>query len=147
MKLVDGEETIVVVVGSDLEPGHPDLRNAERLREEIDARGRGWSYRRAIVVTDVAWFETELLHHAPVIAVGGPGVNGVSARLAGELPSVWTDGNRVVIQADPSDGPRRATLWGTDRHATGEAVATFIERGWLDEFLDRCWRFKSEHLA
>ncbi len=147
MKLVDSEETVVIVVASDLEPGHPDRRSAEGLKDEIDSRGRGWSYRRAVIATDETWFETELFHHAPVIAIGGPGVNGVSARLAGELPSVWTDGDRVVIQATLDDGPRRATLWGTDRHATTEAVDAFIQRGWLDEFLDRCWRFKMGNLA
>ncbi len=137
----------MVVVATGLEAGHPDLINAARLKDEIDSRGRGWPYRRAVMVTDEAWFDTELFHHAPVIAIGGPGANAVSARLAGDLPTVWTDGDRVVIQAGLTEGPRRASLWGTDRHATGEAVATFIERGWLAEFLDRCWRFKMGNLA
>jgi hypothetical protein len=34
-----------------------------------------------------------------------------------------------------------------DRVATAEAVGAFIDRGWLDEFLERCWRFRSESLA
>lgn len=147
MKLVDSEETVVIVIGSDLEPGHPDRLGAEALKAEIDSRGRGWSYRRAVVVDDERWFETPMIHAAPTISIGGPGANGVSARMAGELPAVWTDADRVVIQAELSDGPRRATLWGSDRHATREAVDAFIARGWLDEFLDRCWRFRMGNLA
>jgi hypothetical protein len=147
MKLVDSEETVLVVIASALEPGHPDRRSADRLREAIDARGGGSSYRRALVVSDELWFATELFHGAPTIAVGGPGVNAVAGRLAGTLPSVWTDGDRVVIQAGLADGPRQASLWGTDRHATTDAVTTFIEQGWLEEFLERCWRFRGDVLA
>lgn len=147
MKLVDAEETVVVVIASELEPEHPDVRSAERLKAEIDARGRGWPYRRAVVVDDERWFETEMFHAAPVIAIGGPGANGVAARLAGQVPAVWTDGDRVVIQAELGDGKRCALLWGSDRHATTEAVDAFIGRGWLDEFLDRCWRFRMGSLA
>jgi hypothetical protein len=147
MKLVDSEETVVIAIASDLEPGHPDRHSAARLKEEVDARGRGWPYRRAVIVDDESWFDTELFLAAPTIAIGGPGANGVSARLAGELPTVWTDGDRVVIQVDLADGRRRASLWGSDRHATTEAVEAFIARGWLDEFLDRCWRFKMGNLA
>jgi hypothetical protein len=147
MKLVDGNDTIVIVVADALDAEHSDRRAAERLRQEIDARGRGWPYRRAVVIGDVAWFDTDLFHAAPTIAVGGPGVNGVSGRFAAELATVWTDADRVVIQTDFESGNRRTALWGTDRKATAEAVGTFIDRGWLDEFLDRCWRFRSENLA
>ena len=52
-----------------------------------------------------------------------------------------------VIQAEFGDGPKRAALWGTDAAATGAAVDAFIARGWLDEFLDRCWRFRAGAFA
>ncbi len=48
-----------------------------------------------------------------------------------------------MIQAEFGDGPKRAALWGADAAATGAAVDAFINRGWLDEFLDRCWRFRA----
>ncbi len=147
MKLVDGEDTIAIVVGVQAGPGHSDREVAARLQQEIDARGAGWPYRRAVVVTDAAWLGSRLLHQSPTIAVGGPGANEVSGRFAAELATVWTDADRVVIQAELEDGQRRATLWGIDRHATVEAVDAFIARGWLDEFLGRCWRFRSESLA
>ncbi len=141
MKLIDRRDTIVIVTADRLEPGHPDHDNARRLRDEITARGRGWPYRRAVTVSDVAWFETDLLDGAPTIAIGGPGANGVTGRLAGELPSVWSDRDRVIIQARLDAVPPRVLLWGMDRYATNEAVEAFLARGWLDEFLERCWRF------
>lgn len=143
MKLVDGDETIVLVIAADLEPGHLDREMATRLKEEIDTRGAGHPYRRAVIVSDLAWFETPLFHLSPTIAIGGPGVNGVSGRLAGELPTVWAEAERATIQATMQDGPRRAALWGMDRQATAGAVDAFIARGWLDEFLDRSWRYRA----
>ena len=55
--------------------------------------------------------------------------------------------HRVIIQADLTSPNRRAALWGMDRAATAAAVDTFIARGWLDEFLDQCWRFRAGSLA
>lgn len=147
MKLIDGEATVVIVTASALDPDHSDRKHADALRQEIDQRGGGYPYRRAVVVTDMSWFQTPLFHSAPTIAVGGPGVNGVAGQFVNVLPSVWTDADRVVIQAELGGGSRRAALWGVDRDATGEAVNAFVNRGWLDEFLDRCWRFRAGVLA
>ncbi len=143
MKLVDGEATVLVVTANMLEPEHNDLLSAGALRDAIDLRGGGHPYRRALVITDVSWFMTPMFLGVPTITIGGPGVNQLAAQFAGSLPSVWTDSDRVVIQAELNDEGRRAALWGSDRFATGEAVDAFINRGWLDEFLDRCWRFRA----
>jgi hypothetical protein len=147
MKLIDHAETVVIVTAADLESGHPDAVNARRLRDEIDRRGEGWTYRRAVLVSDVDWFETDALDGAPTISIGGPGANAVTGRLAGELRAVWTDADRVIIQARLDGGAPQASLWGMDRHATAEAVEAFMTRGWLDEFLEKCWRFPSGTVA
>ena len=147
MKLVDSEETVLIVVAEALDDGHPDRQNAALLQEAINERGRGFAYRRALVVSDVAWFDARMLQRSPTIAIGGPGVNGVSGSFAPELPTVWSDDDRVVIQANLRERARRAALWGVDRGATAEAVNAFIDRGWLDEFLNRCWRFQAGMLA
>jgi hypothetical protein len=147
MKLIDQAETVVVVIAADLDVEAPDRAAAMRLQAEIDRRGAGHPYRRAVVVSDFAWQDTELFHVAPTIAVGGPGVNSVSGRLGSEIPTVWSQDDRVIIQAEYADGPPRATLWGMDAAATSAAVETFIARGWLDEFLDRCWRFRAGAFA
>lgn len=148
MKLVDAEETVVVVIAADLPAGHPDRESARRLQAEVNTRGGGHPYRRAVVVSDVAWFETPLFHQSPTISIGGPGVNGVAARLAAELPTVWQDeSDRATIQAEWERGPGRAAIWGMDRHATTDAVSAFVGRGWLDEFLDRSWRYRAGSFA
>ncbi|MES2125152.1 MAG: hypothetical protein V4503_10745 [Gemmatimonadota bacterium] len=147
MKLIDPTETILVVIAAELGEVAPDRDSAVQLQREIDRRGAGHPYRRAVVVSDAAWQETPLFHMTPTIAVGGPGVNTVSGRLGSEIPTVWTQDERIVIQADYSEHPARATLWGMDAAATTAAVDTFIARGWLDEFIDRCWRFRAGAFA
>lgn len=147
MKLIDQSETVVVVVAAELDADAPDRGAAVRLQAEIDRRGAGHPYRRAVVVSDLAWQETPLFHLAPTISVGGPGVNSVSGRLGSEIPTVWTQDDRIIIQADYTAGAPKATLWGMDAAATTAAVETFIVRGWLDEFLDRCWRFRAGAFA
>jgi hypothetical protein len=147
MKLVDGSETVAIVVAADLDADAPDRRAAVGLLEEIGRRGAGHPYRRGVLMSDLAWFETPLFHAAPTIAVGGPGVNGVSAKFGQELPTVWTADDRALIQAEFRENAPRATVWGMDREATAASVEAFIHRGWLDEFLDRCWRFRAGTFA
>ena len=148
MKLIDRSETVMIVLSADLGPEAHDRLSAGVLQGAIDQRGAGHPYRRAVIVTDLAWFETPMVHDSPTIAIGGAGVNAVSGRFSSELPTVWTDNDRVVIQAElNTDGPKRVALWGLDGAATGAAVNAFIARGWLDEFLDRCWRFRAGAFA
>jgi hypothetical protein len=147
MKLIDNSETIMLVISADLPPGADDYLIAVQLQDSIDERGAGHPYRRAVIVSDLAWFETALLHQSPTITIGGPGVNGVAGRFGAELPTVWTDADRSVIQADFGEGLKRAALWGSNADATVAAVRAFIHRGWLDEFLDHCWRFRAGAFA
>jgi len=147
MKLIDNAETVVVVISADAGPTSDDRYAAHLLKDAVDGRGAGHPYRRAVIVSDIAWFDTPLFHESPTITIGGPGVNGVAGRFGGELPTVWADHHRSVIQAEFGEGPKRAALWGNDAAATGLAVDAFIARGWLDEFLDRCWRFRAGAFA
>jgi hypothetical protein len=147
MKLIDNAETIVVVISADLSPVSGDRTAAFTLKEAVDNRGAGHPYRRAVIVSDLAWFDTPIFHDSPTISIGGPGVNGVASRFGPDLPTVWSDQDRSVIQAGLGDGPKRAALWGADAAATTAAVDAFIARGWLDEFLDRCWRFRAGAFA
>jgi hypothetical protein len=147
MKLIDNSETVVVVISADLSPTSNDRSAAFALKIAVDDRGAGHPYRRAVIVSDIAWFDTPMFHDSPTISIGGPGVNGVAGRFGAELPTVWSDRDRAVIQAEFGDGPKRAALWGADAAATTAAVDAFITRGWLDEFLDRCWRFRAGAFA
>ena len=74
MKLVDTEETIVLVTGSDIRAEERDRPTAYRLKAEVDRRGDGQAFRRAVVVGDVWYLENRIFHLNPTIAIGGPGV-------------------------------------------------------------------------
>ena len=79
MKLVDTEETVVLVTGTSPTAEERDRPLAERLKAEIDRRGAGHAYRRAVVVGDASYLEHRIFHLNPTIAIGGPGANGVTA--------------------------------------------------------------------
>ncbi|MGH7582926.1 MAG: hypothetical protein ACREL5_06865 [Gemmatimonadales bacterium] len=147
MKLIDNAETVVVVISAGIGMTAGDRYSAFALKEAVDGRGAGHPYRRAVIVSDLAWLDTPMLHDTPTISVGGPGVNAVAGRFGDELPTVWSDQDRAVIQAAFEAAPQRAALWGADAAATAAAVDAFIARGWLDEFLDRCWRFRAGAFA
>jgi hypothetical protein len=142
MKLIDTEETVVLVTGASLTAEERDRPLAYRLKAEIDQRGAGHAYRRAVVVADIWYLDNQIFHQNPTIAIGGPGVNGVAQELSESLPTVYNSDDRVFIQADFDDDLKRALLWGANAAATATAVEVFTSRGMLDELLGRIWRFR-----
>lgn len=144
MKLLDYDETIVIVTGSGASALERDRPLADALKARIDALGRGHAYRRAVIVRDQAFLEMRDYHGNPTIAIGGPGVNGVAAELAGAIPAVFNDGDRVIVQADLDGDAPRAACWGTDAEATARAVAIFAEDGYLEQLLAKVWRFRTD---
>ena len=142
MKLIDTEETVVIVIGSSSTGEGRDRPTAYRLKAAIDERGAGHAYRRAVVVADSSYLENETFHLNPTIAIGGPGANGVSQEFSGLLPTVYTRDEQVFVQADFEGDPKRAALWGVDATHTGDAVDVFTTQGFLDDLLGRIWRFR-----
>jgi len=90
MKLVDPEETVVLVTGTSPSAEERDRPLAYRLKAEIDRRGAGHAYRRAVVVADDWYLEHRTFHLNPTITIGGPGANGVTGELTGMLPTAST---------------------------------------------------------
>ena len=144
MKLVDTDETVVLVTGSGIAAEERDRPLAYWLKQEVDRRGAGHPYRRAVVVGDVWYLENRIFHLNPTVAIGGPGANSLSGDLAGQLPGVWSLEDRAFIQADFDADPKRACLWGMDLAATSAAVEAFMQRGHLDRLLERIWRWRTE---
>jgi hypothetical protein len=142
MKLVDTDETIVLVTGTSLTAEERDRPTAYSLKAEIDRRGAGHAYRRAVVVGDGWYLENRIFHLNPTIAIGGPGANAVASEFAEELPTVLSVDDRVFVQADFEADVKRASLWGADARATAAAVEAFVERGMLDDLLERIWKFR-----
>lgn len=143
MKLVDTEETVVLVTGASLTAEERDRPLAYLLKAEIDRRGAGHAYRRAVVVADLWYLDNRTFHLNPTIAIGGPGANGVAQELAEVLPTVYNGDDQVVIQADFEGEVKRAALWGANAAATAKAVQVFTTQGMLDDLLARIWRFRS----
>lgn len=142
MRLVDPEETVLVVVGTTPAAEQRDRPLAERIRAAIDRRGAGHTWRRALVVTDEQYFSAPPLQIGTVVVIGGPGSNAVSAHFADRTPTVYAQEDRFWVQADFDSEPCRVSLWGVNGPATAEAVGVFLERGYLDELLERIWRVK-----
>lgn len=143
MKLVDTEETVVLVTGGSVTAEERDRPLADRLKAEIDRRGVGHAYRRAVVVADLWYLENRIFHLNPTVAIGGPGANGVAQEFAGMLPTVYNAEDRVFIQADFENDLKRAALWGANAGATAQAVEVFATEGLLDDLLRRIWRFRT----
>ncbi len=145
MKLVDREETVLVVVGAG--EANRDRPFAGTVREAIDSRGNGQFYRRAVVVADLEYLDHPELHRHPTIAVGGPGVNLLSQRLVADAPPMWQADDRAFVQGDIDGAAKRVVIWGMDAEATSRAVDAFVGEGMLDLLLDRIWRFKPVSIA
>ena len=143
MKLVDTDETIVLVTGSSVTAEERDRPLAYRLKAEIDRRGAGHAYRRAVVVADLWYLQNRIFHLNPTIAIGGPGANGVSQEFSEALPTVYAHEDRVFVQAEFDGEMKRASLWGVDASCTAGAVEAFITQGYLDDLLTRIWRFRT----
>ncbi|HEY7682810.1 MAG TPA: hypothetical protein VH879_09220 [Gemmatimonadales bacterium] len=144
MKLVDTDETVVLVTGSDIRAEERDRPTAYRLKQEIDRRSDGQPFRRAVVVGDAWFLANRIFHLNPAIAIGGPGVNGLAAELSQRVPVVWTQDQRAFVQAEFEEDPKRAVLWGMDAEATMVAVQAFVSQGFLEDLLRRIWRFRTE---
>ena len=143
MKLVDTNETVVLVTGSSLTAEERDRPLAYLLKAEIDRRGDGHAYRRAVVVADLWYLDNRIFHLNPTIAIGGPGANGAAQEFSGILPTVYSSDETVFIQADFEGDPKRAALWGADAAGTARAVEVFDTQGLLDDLLRRLWRFRT----
>ena len=142
MKLVDTEETVVLVTGSSLTAEERDRPLAYLLKAEIDRRGVGHAYRRAVVVGDTWYLENRLFPLNPTIAIGGPGANGVSREFSGFLPTIYNREDEVIVQADFEGELKRAAIWGVHAASTAAAVQVFSTQGHLEDLLGRIWRFR-----
>ncbi|MDZ4673405.1 MAG: hypothetical protein SGI84_03060 [Gemmatimonadota bacterium] len=142
MKLLDAEETVVLVVGGTATAEERDRPLAERIKVEIDRRGDGHAWRRAVIVNDQQYFGAEGLQRSTVIAIGGPGSNAAAAHFVDRLDTLLAQDDRFWVQASLEVEPRRVALWGINSAATGESVTAFIEHGYLEDLLGRIWRVR-----
>lgn len=130
------ENGLLIVTGSSLRAEQADRPLAYRLKTCIEERLREQSLDGSLVVLSDLWYlNAEALQQLPMISVGGPGINAVSAYLYRKLASALVIDDTLMIQMDVELQDLRVSLWGVDHSSTVTAMDIFIERGYLDRFL------------
>lgn len=144
-------ETILIIVGTSVIAELLDRPVAEILRDRIDERGGMFQFQRAVVLTDAAWYsekEKWILSRNPIIAVGGPGNNEVSAEFSEWVPAPGSREGTYPMLGTLTGFFRlnelklpQVGLWGATATATRRAVEHYIVNpNGLNEFLGICWK-------
>jgi len=131
---------ILVVTGSVPRAEMMDRPLAYYLKDRIDDCGGSDPRRKAVVLSDIWYLQNEAVHEHPVISLGGPGVNALSAALYRTLPPALAIEDVLLIQMDVTFEDRRACVWGMDHDRTKIAVATFAQHRFLGAYLDAMWQ-------
>jgi hypothetical protein len=139
---LDVNQTLLIVVGTDLEPEEGDRPLAYRLKEAVETSANfgAHPFRKCLVITDTLYRHDKIIQVCPTIAIGGPGVNSVSNELVERLPVYLSKDNRYFIQLNKDFQDQKIAIWGMDRDSTSEAVDMFIANGILENFLKAIWR-------
>lgn len=136
----------VIVVGAHPKAETSDRPTAYRLQRRISEwlEGAGADsgnavtedhhFAAALVITDVWYLNDRSLKDLPLISIGGPGVNALSAYLGDKVPTAFAIDDVLMVQADPAFEELRVACWGITPDATASAVDAFCER-YLDGFL------------
>ncbi len=148
---VDTDRLIVIVTGIQLRAELGDRPLAYQVEREVrdfldthlPKRQPGQPPQLApVVVSDVFYLNNDAIQSRPTIAIGGPGMNALTAILVEELPTALAIDETLVIQmhldpgrADDDEAPRCAA-WGMNHLDTVRAVETFIAKGYLAAFLN-----------
>ena len=140
MKLIDTDETVLVITGTDVAAEMNDRPVAYGIKSEIDRLGAGRRWRGALVASDRWYADNRIFHLCSTIVVGGPGVNAIAAALLKELPVIVSRDERVFVQGSWDGESRRALLWGMDRTTTAQAAQIFLKEGHCADFLNHAWR-------
>jgi hypothetical protein len=133
---IDLNRLVWIVVGVQLaaELGDRALayRIQQQLKEKLDAQTD--ESLSVAVISDVYYLNSDEARTRPVISVGGPGVNALTAQLINVLPTVLAIENTLVIQMDLEMTDPRAAVWGMDHLQTVKAAELFVEKGYLETF-------------
>ncbi|MGE3109199.1 MAG: hypothetical protein AB7G11_10825 [Phycisphaerales bacterium] len=134
-------QRVLVVVGAHPNAERSDRPSAYALRERIVATLRldPPAAPDVMVITDVWYLNDESMKHEPVVSVGAPAVNALTAYLASRLPSAFVIDDVLMVQFDPAAPRPVAACWGTTALDTAQACEVFTER-YLGEFLSGCLR-------
>jgi hypothetical protein len=128
-----------VVVGATLRAEAMDRPLAYRLLDQVSERLRNRpDTLECLVISDIWYLNSEPLQKRPAISLGGPGVNHLSGYLYRKLETVLSVDNVLLIQISMGEPAPRCCVWGMDHDSTVEALDTFVQKGYLDRFLEAC---------
>lgn len=131
------EKGLLIVTGSNLQAERYDRPLAYRLKGIIERQAEEDGREFNVVVLGDLWFlNSEPLQQLPTISVGSPSINAVAAYLMKRLPNALVVENTLMIQMDLHLEDLRVSLWGTNQNLTNNALDIFINRGYLEQFLD-----------
>ncbi|MBN1435735.1 MAG: hypothetical protein JW936_01555 [Sedimentisphaerales bacterium] len=134
------EYSVLIVTGSNLRAEHADRPLAYQLQNSIDQLTYELDQpAKSLVISDLWYLNAKSLQNKPMISIGGPGVNAVSAYLYKYLANALVAENALVIQMDPSLKDLRACVWGANHKLTINALDIFVEKGYLRDFLTAVW--------
>jgi hypothetical protein len=136
---VDLTHLILIVVGAHLRAEVADRPLAYRLRDVINQwvliRASGSNIKPSPLVCSDVWYVNQpTLQQRPVISLGGPGINVLSAFFAKKLVNARVPDQNIVIQLDPEFVDLRACVWGMNHHWTVKALDLFVQQH-LDDYL------------
>ena len=135
----DPANLLLIVVGAHLRAEMADRPLAYRLSERI----RAWLEKFGttinppvvpLVCSDIWFINDEDLQGRPVISLGGPGVNALSAHFHDKLNTAMAHDEEYLIQLDPEFVDLRASVWGRDHETTVDALEYFVSH-YLDGYL------------
>jgi len=129
----DATRSVLLVVGSRLAAEREHRPLAYELCGRVQAAG-GAGALDAVVCSDLWYLNHPGLQSRPVISVGPPGDNALSARLVDRLPVATAIEGVFAVQLDLDFVDLKACLWGVDVDSTRLAVDAFAER-YLDDFV------------
>jgi hypothetical protein len=128
--------SVLIVTGSTLRAEQWDRPLAYRLKVAIEGKDSGdGKNHKALVLGDLWYLNSEILHRLPTISVGAPEVNSLSAYLLKRLTKVLVIENSLVIQMDPQLEDLRVSVWGVNAELTEDALEIFVRRRYLEQFL------------
>ncbi|HYW38360.1 MAG TPA: toll/interleukin-1 receptor domain-containing protein [Terriglobales bacterium] len=134
------KETVVLVIGNTVVAELVDRPVAERLRDEIDRRGKPYPYRRGIVLTSDTWkLAANEVQRCPIISIGGPSINSATKEL-NVPPNSYTVIPGVHGAYRKHNGVAQAALWGDGARNTQTSVEHYMKRSdGLRAFLAIIW--------
>ncbi|MBN1844634.1 MAG: hypothetical protein JW810_03050 [Sedimentisphaerales bacterium] len=131
------ERGLLIVTGTCLRAEGADRPLAYQLKQTIETKAHPDNGGPLVLVLSDLWYlAAEALHRLPMISVGGPGVNAVSAQMYKILQTRLVVDKHLMIQMDPLYQDLRVALWGTNHDLTVAAIDLFVQRGYLQDFLE-----------